>query len=162
MLNPSMKRLSVLIAVATVDMMGLMMVAPLMPFYALKFHAPEWMIGPLISAFAMAQLVASPVWGRVSDRHGRRPALLIGLGAAGVAFLIFGFASSLWMLFVSRIGAGIADAFAALGAELAVTGATQQECDGSPHRAIAADVRDDAAMTRIIGDMARLDVLVKE
>ena len=47
-------RLSVLIAVATVDMMGLMMVAPLMPFYALRFNAPEWMIGPLISAFAMA------------------------------------------------------------------------------------------------------------
>jgi len=106
-LNPSMKRLSVLIAVSTVDMMGLMMVAPLMPFYALRFNAPEWMIGPLISAFAMAQLIASPVWGRVSDRHGRRPALLIGLGAAGVAFLIFGFATSLWMLFVSRIVQGL-------------------------------------------------------
>jgi multidrug resistance protein len=97
----------VLIAVATVDMMGLMMVAPLMPFYALRFHAPEWMIGPLISAFAMAQLVSSPIWGRVSDRHGRRPALLIGLAAAAVAFLIFGFAQSLWVLFLSRIVQGL-------------------------------------------------------
>ena len=102
-----MKRLSVLIAVSTVDMMGLMMVAPLMPFYALRFDAAEWMVGPLISAFAVAQLIASPVWGRVSDRHGRRPALLIGLGAAGVAFLVFGFANSLWMLFVSRIIQGL-------------------------------------------------------
>lgn len=107
MLNPSMKRLSVLIAVATVDMMGLMMVAPLMPFYALRFNAPEWMVGPLISAFAMAQLVSSPIWGRVSDRRGRRPALLIGLGAAAMAFLIFGFAQSLWVLFLSRIVQGL-------------------------------------------------------
>jgi NAD(P)-dependent dehydrogenase (short-subunit alcohol dehydrogenase family) len=60
----------------------------------------------------------------------------------------------------SGIGAGIADAFAALGAQVSVTGATQQECDGSSHRAIAADVRDDGAMARVIGDMARLDVLV--
>jgi NAD(P)-dependent dehydrogenase (short-subunit alcohol dehydrogenase family) len=60
----------------------------------------------------------------------------------------------------SGIGAGIADAFAALGADATVTGATQQECAGSPHRAIAADVRDDAAMTRVVGEMARLDVLV--
>lgn len=107
MLNPSMKRLSVLIAVSTVDMIGLMMVAPLMPFYALRFNAAEWMVGPLISAFAVAQLVASPVWGRVSDRRGRRPALLICLGAAGMAFLVFGFATSLWMLFVSRIVQGL-------------------------------------------------------
>jgi MFS family permease len=102
-----MKRLSVLIAVSTVDMIGLMMVAPLMPFYALRFHAAEWMVGPLISAFAVAQLVASPVWGRVSDRRGRRPALLICLGAAGIAFLIFGLATSLVMLFVSRIVQGL-------------------------------------------------------
>lgn len=102
-----MKRLSVLIAVATVDMIGLMMVAPLMPFYALRFDAPEWMVGPLISAFAMAQLVSSPIWGRVSDRKGRRPALLIGLAAAGMAFLIFGFAQSLWVLFLSRVVQGL-------------------------------------------------------
>ena len=99
--------LAVLIAVATVDMMGLMMVAPLMPFYALRFNAPEWMVGPLISAFAVAQLVSSPIWGRVSDRRGRRPALLIGLAGAGFAFLIFGFATSLWMLFLSRIVQGL-------------------------------------------------------
>lgn len=107
MLSPPVKRLSVLIAVATVDMMGLMMVAPLMPFYALRFDAAEWMIGPLISAFAVAQLISSPIWGRVSDRRGRRPALLIGLAGAGIAFLIFGFATSLWMLFLSRIVQGL-------------------------------------------------------
>lgn len=102
-----MRRLSVLIAVCFVDMLGLMIVNPLMPFYALRLHAPEWMVGPLISAFAAAQLVASPVWGRFSDRHGRRPALLIGLAASAVAFVIFGFAGALWVLFVSRIVQGL-------------------------------------------------------
>ena len=102
-----MKRLGVLIAVCFVDMLGLMMVAPLMPFYALRLHSPDWMVGPLIAAFAVAQLVASPLWGRVSDRYGRRPVLLIGLAAAGIAFVIFGFANSLWVLFLSRIVQGL-------------------------------------------------------
>ena len=60
----------------------------------------------------------------------------------------------------SGIGAAIADAFAALGASVTVTGATDEECAGSRHRAIAADVRDDAAMARVVGGMARLDALV--
>jgi NAD(P)-dependent dehydrogenase (short-subunit alcohol dehydrogenase family) len=60
----------------------------------------------------------------------------------------------------SGIGAGIADAFASLGAALTVTGATQEECAGTPHRAIAADVRDEAAMKRVVGELPQLDVLV--
>ena len=60
----------------------------------------------------------------------------------------------------SGIGAGIADAFASLGATVVVTGAHEDECAASRHHAIAADVRDDAAMSRVIGDVAQLDVLV--
>ena len=60
----------------------------------------------------------------------------------------------------SGIGAGIADAFVSLGASVSVTGATQEECASSRHRAIAADVRDDAAMSHVIGDLAELHVLV--
>lgn len=100
-------RLIVLILVCFVDMVGLMVVAPLMPFYALKFHAQEWMVGWLISAFAMAQLVSSPLWGRFSDRYGRRPALIIGLVAASAAYLVFGFANSVTVLFLSRIVQGL-------------------------------------------------------
>ena len=102
-----MKRLSVLMAVAFVDMMGLMLVAPLMAFYALRLDAAEWMVGPLFASFAVAQLVSSPVWGKFSDRYGRRPAMLIGLGASAFAYLIFGFANSLWLLFVSRLVQGL-------------------------------------------------------
>lgn len=60
----------------------------------------------------------------------------------------------------SGIGAGIADALADLGAGVTVTGATEDECAGSAHRAVAADVRDEAAMSALIGGLARLDVLV--
>lgn len=106
-LSPDLKRLVALIFVAFVDMVGLMMVNPLMPFYALRFHAAEWMVGPLISAFAVAQLVSAPYWGKVSDRVGRRPALLVGLGASGLAYIVFGFSTTLWMLFASRIVQGL-------------------------------------------------------
>src|SRR5439155_7818812 len=54
-----------------------------------------------------AQLASSPVWGRVSDRYGRRPALLVGLSASAIAYVIFGFAGSLWLLFVSRFVQGL-------------------------------------------------------
>ena len=102
-----MKRLAVLMAVCFVDMLGLMLVAPLMPFYATRMHAAEWMVGPLISSFAVAQLISSPIWGKFSDRYGRRPAMIIGLSASAVAYAIFGYASSLWMLFASRLVQGL-------------------------------------------------------
>jgi MFS family permease len=102
-----MKRLSVLMAVCFVDMLGLMLVAPLMAFYAERLGAADWLVGPLFAAFAVAQLVSSPVWGRLSDHYGRRPALLVGLGASAVAYLIFGYATVLWVLFASRIVQGL-------------------------------------------------------
>lgn len=84
------------------------MVLPLLPFYALKLDASPEVIGAIIASFSVAQLLASPVWGRVSDHYGRRPALLAGLLGSAAAFAIFGFANSIWLLFASRIiqGAG--------------------------------------------------------
>jgi multidrug resistance protein len=102
------RRLAVLIAVNFVDMIGFMIVLPLLPFYALELRATPEMIGWLIASFSIAQLVSAPIWGRVSDRYGRRPALLIGLTASAVAYVVFGFAESLWLLLLSRMvqGAG--------------------------------------------------------
>jgi multidrug resistance protein len=102
------RRLAVLIAVNFVDMIGFMVVLPLLPFYALKLDASPETIGHLIAAFSVAQLLAAPVWGRVSDRYGRRPALLIGLSASAIAYVVFGLATSVWLLFLSRLvqGAG--------------------------------------------------------
>lgn len=102
------RRLAVLIAVNFVDMIGFMIVLPLLPFYALKLQATPETIGWLIASFSIAQLLAAPIWGRVSDRYGRRPALLIGLSASAMAYLVFGLATSVWLLFLSRLvqGAG--------------------------------------------------------
>ena len=102
------RRLAVLIAVNFVDMIGFMIVLPLLPFYALKLNASAETIGGMIASFSIAQLVSAPLWGRVSDRYGRRPALLIGLSASAIAYVVFGFAGTVWLLFVSRLvqGAG--------------------------------------------------------
>ena len=105
-LSPDLRRLVALIAVCFVDMIGLLMIAPLLPFYALRLGGSASTVGPLFSAFAVAQLLASPIWGRVSDRHGRRPVLLIGLLASALAYLVFGFANALWLLFVCRFVQG--------------------------------------------------------
>jgi multidrug resistance protein len=102
------RQLSVLIAVAFMDMIGFMLVLPVLPYYALNLHATPTQVGWILAAFSIAQLISAPLWGRVSDRYGRRPALLIGLSAAAIAYLVFAFANSLLLLFVSRLvqGAG--------------------------------------------------------
>jgi multidrug resistance protein len=101
-------KLAVLMVTAFVDMVGLLMVLPLLPFYAKALGGSGLIVGVLVSSFAIAQLLASPFWGRFSDRYGRRPALLIGLTASAIAYVVFAYASSLWLLFISRIvqGAG--------------------------------------------------------
>jgi len=103
-----MQRLSVLIGVNLVDMIGLMLVLPILPFYAGDLGASPERIGLLIAAFSVAQLIAAPFWGRLSDRIGRRPVLVIGLSASAIAYVVFGFATTVWLLFVSRLvqGAG--------------------------------------------------------
>ncbi len=103
-----MRNLWVLMATAFVDMLGFAMVFPLLPFYATDLGASPKVIGLLISSFSIAQLVSAPLWGRVSDRYGRRPVLIIGLAAAGIAYIFFGFANTIWLLLVSRTvqGAG--------------------------------------------------------
>ncbi|HET7038348.1 MAG TPA: MFS transporter, partial [Gemmatimonadales bacterium] len=107
-MDPGVKKISVLIGIGFVDMLGVAMIFPLLPFYALRLQAPAWVIGWMIASFSIAQLLASPVWGRLSDRFGRRPALMVGLAASGIAFVVFGFANAIWLLFLSRIiqGAG--------------------------------------------------------
>lgn len=106
-MNKTVRRLSVLMTTAFVDMIGFAIVFPLLPFYALRLHAAEWMIGPMIAVFSAMQLVAAPLWGRVSDRFGRRGVIIVGLSMSAIAFVVFGFATNLWMLFLSRAIQGI-------------------------------------------------------
>jgi len=111
--------LLVLMGAACLDMVGLFMVVPLLPFYvkSLADRGDQlfglqielgFLTGIVVSAFTVAQMTTSAWWGRCSDRWGRRPVLMVALGASAGAFLLFGFAESLWVLVVSRLvqGAG--------------------------------------------------------
>jgi len=112
-------KLFTLMTTAFIDMVGLLMIIPLLPFYVkslggagVNLFGIHFGIGSIsgfiVAAFTVAQLLSAPIWGRFSDRFGRRPTLIIALAASAVAYLIFGFAHSLLLLFVSRIvqGAG--------------------------------------------------------
>jgi MFS family permease len=104
------RKIWVLLFAAFVDMLGYGMVFPLLPFYAVRLGADAQVVGWMVASFSIAQVAVSPLWGRFSDKWGRRPALLIGLGGAAVAFLIFGFATTVWLLFLSRIVQGASGA----------------------------------------------------
>jgi MFS family permease len=106
--SSSLKRLTVLMATVFVDMIGYLIVLPTLPFYAKRLGARPLVITMMISCFFLAQLVTAPLWGRLSDRYGRRPALLAGLISSAVAFALFGLANSIFLLFLFRLvqGAG--------------------------------------------------------
>ena len=118
----SLRPLWVLMATVFVDMVGFAMVLPLLPFYARRFGASPWEIGILIASYSVAQLLSAPLWGRMSDRYGRRPLIIAGLITAGVAYIVFGLAQSLWMLFLCRFvqgaGGGITGVIQAYVADL--------------------------------------------
>lgn len=102
-----MGKLLVLMITAFVDMVGFAMVLPLIPFYAASMGATGFIVGLLISAFSVAQLVSAPSWGKVSDRFGRRPAVITGLLISALAYVVFGLAETLWILLLSRIVQGV-------------------------------------------------------
>jgi multidrug resistance protein len=101
-----MRKLIVLMFTAFVDMVGLVMVLPLLPFYASELGADALTVGLLVSAFSLAQLLSAPFWGRLSDVRGRRPAILTGLLISAVAYVIFAYAGSVLLLLVSRLVQG--------------------------------------------------------
>ena len=96
-------RLSTIFAIVFVDLLGFSLILPLVPFYAKVFDASDTLIGILVASYAAAQLIGAPILGRLSDRYGRRPILLVSILGTAIGFVILGFANSLWMLFASRI-----------------------------------------------------------
>jgi MFS family permease len=81
-----------------------------MPLYATSFSAAPLVIGFLGAAYPMMQFIGAPLLGRLSDRFGRRPVLLISQLGTLLGFLVLGFANALWMLFLSRIIDGLSGA----------------------------------------------------
>lgn len=116
-----------------VDLIGFGILIPLLPIYAKDFGASPATIGLLFAAYSLAQFVFSPVWGRISDRIGRRPVLLVTIVGSAVGSLVTGLAGTLPLLFLGRIIDGTS------GATIAVA------------RATVADTASDADRTRLMG-----------
>src|SRR5579864_5442139 len=102
-----MRRPSVLVIFLTVliDLIGFGIVIPLVPVYSRHFGAQGWEIGLIIASFSAMQFIFSPIWGRLSDRHGRRPILLLSTAGAALSYVLFEIGSgfenhveALWVL----------------------------------------------------------------
>ena len=100
-------RLGALMAVAFVGTLGEFLVVALLPFYAERYGATPFEVGVLVSAFALAAMASAPLWGRLADRSGRRPALLLGLLVSAVGYAFFATAQSMELLLVGRLVQGV-------------------------------------------------------
>lgn len=116
-MSPSSARspLAVLFLTVFIDLMGFGIVIPLLPIYAERLHATPFEAGALIAVYSLMQLVFAPLWGRLSDRVGRRPVLLVSLSGSAMSYLLLAAAwwfgdAALVMLFVARLLAGLAGA----------------------------------------------------
>ncbi|HEY1785046.1 MAG TPA: MFS transporter [Pirellulales bacterium] len=111
--SPRRGSLLVIFLTVFIDLLGFGMVLPLLPIYGEQFNASFATLGLLMASFSAMQFLFAPLWGRLSDRIGRRPVLLLGLAGSVVFYTLFGVATvfqSLTGLFIARIGAGIAGA----------------------------------------------------
>lgn len=110
--QPSQSRslLTILFLTVFIDLLGFGIVLPLLPYYAHQFHASGVTAGALIGVYSAMQFLSAPLWGRWSDRIGRRPVILVSLAGSTVSYLLFATANGVGMLFVSRILAGVAGA----------------------------------------------------
>lgn len=93
-----------------IDILGFGIVIPVLPLYAEHFGATAVQIGWLVGIFSLAQFFFAPVWGKVSDRVGRKPVLLLGLFGTVVGYVLMGLATSIMLLFVARLIDGISGA----------------------------------------------------
>jgi DHA1 family tetracycline resistance protein-like MFS transporter len=92
------------------DLFGFGIVIPVLPFYATEHGASPAVVALLATTFSFAQFMMSPVLGRLSDVHGRRPIMLVSIAGSCMSMLVLGFAATLWMVFLARLVSGICNA----------------------------------------------------
>ena len=109
-----------------IDLIGFGVILPILPLYAERFGASPTEVGLLLASFSVAQLVFAPIWGRLSDRVGRKPVILISLFGTAIGCFITGAAGALWVLFAGRIIDGISGASVSV-AQAAVTDVARPE-----------------------------------
>lgn len=112
--------MAVLFLIVLIDLIGFGIIIPLLPFYGERFGADPFEVGLLMAIYSFCQLLAAPLWGRLSDRIGRRPVLLLGMAGAAISYLWLASADSLWTLYAARaLGGAMAGNIAAAFAYVA-------------------------------------------
>ncbi|SEN44169.1 Multidrug resistance protein [Mesobacillus persicus] len=101
------KALPILFAVMFLVMVGFGIIIPVLPFYAEEIGASPTQLGLLMAVYSFMQLLFAPVWGRISDKIGRKPVIMIGILGLSLSFLMMAWSTELWMLFAARIVGGI-------------------------------------------------------
>jgi len=96
----------ILFLIVVIDLIGFGIIIPLLPLYAEVMDADPATVGLVMATYSLAQFVAAPLWGRMSDRIGRRPVLLISLFGAVLGYVWLGLADNIWMLFGARAVGG--------------------------------------------------------
>lgn len=98
--------MSALFLIVLIDLIGFGVIIPLLPFYAEQFQASPDVVTLVMAVYSLAQLFSAPLWGRLSDRIGRRPVLLVSMAGASLSYIWLGFADELWTLFAARAFCG--------------------------------------------------------
>jgi MFS transporter, DHA1 family, multidrug resistance protein len=106
----SKKSLPILFAVMFLVMVGFGIIIPVLPFYAEEIGASPTELGLLMAIYSLMQLIFAPMWGRISDRIGRKPVIMIGIIGLSFSFFLMGMSTQLWMLFAARIIGGFLSA----------------------------------------------------
>ena len=101
------KVFSILFLMMFLVMVGFGIIIPVLPFLAEKVGGSPTELGWLMAVYSLMQLFFAPMWGRISDRIGRKPVMVIGIAGLAISFFIMAMADSLWVLFVARIIGGI-------------------------------------------------------
>ena len=99
---PPKRALAILFFTIFIDLLGFGILMPVMPTFARHYGASETVIGMLFATFSLTQLISAPFWGRLSDRVGRRPVLIVAALGSSLCHLGFALSTDLWLLFVAR------------------------------------------------------------
>ena len=99
--------LAVLFAVVFINLVGFGLVVPLLPFFGQSLKAEAWQVALMFSAYSLGQFFAEPFWGRLSDRIGRKPVMLITVAANAVGYLMLAFAPNIWLAIAVRLFTGL-------------------------------------------------------